>query len=150
MLDSFSGDLTKDAYKDLVLILQHKNDSDTTIMNRPLLLLKGDGKGLYTLIAKNDSLVLCRICGGMMGDPYQAIAIKNGYFTIEHYGGSSWRWTRYFTFKFNVTDQHFYLHRDAGESFHASFPEKVEQHVYNKEMYGKVKFENYRGVTLTE
>ena len=137
ILDSASGNLNKDAYKDLVLILKsnaEENNSDTT---RPLMLLAGAPNGRYTLMARNDHVVLCKACGGIFGDPYQSIAIKNGYFSIEHYGGSNWRWTRIITFKYDIKRKMFLLHRDAGVSFHTSNPDKTENLLYNKASFGK-------------
>ena len=78
-----------------------------------------------------------------MGDPFQGITIKRGYFSVEHYGGSSWRWTKIITFKYDTRTSEFRLHRDAGESFHASAPEKVKITVSRKEEYGKLPFTQY-------
>lgn len=143
LLDSAYGDLNKDAYKDMVLILRNdaeQNNADTT---RPLLLLAGTANGLYNLMERNDHVVLCAGCGGVMGDPYQGITIKGGYFSIEHYGGSSWRWTRIITFKYDSTTKKFKLHRDAGVSFHASEPDKQKETVHNKKDFGKLFFSQF-------
>jgi hypothetical protein len=110
---------------------------------RPLILLAGTNNGSYKVISRNDRVVYCRGCGGVMGDPYQAIVIKNGYFSIEHYGGSGWRWTRIITFKYDSKDTQFKLHRDAGEWFHAAEPEKVKVNIFNKDLYGKQSFAEY-------
>lgn len=143
ILDSTSGDLNKDGIKDLVLILKNnyeKFNSDTT---RPLLLLQGNKIGQYKLIARNDSVVLCMGCGGVFGDPYQGITIKRGFFSIEHFGGSSWRWTRIITFKFDTKSKRFYLHRDAGQSWHTSDPNKTTKNIYNKTDFDNLPFYKY-------
>jgi hypothetical protein len=93
LLDSASGDLNRDSYRDLVLVLKKNREEDSVDVPRPLLLLLGSAAG-YSLAGRNDNVVLCYSCGGVFGDPYQGITIKNGYFSIEHYGGSNWRWTR--------------------------------------------------------
>jgi hypothetical protein len=89
--------------------------------------------------------VLCYNCGGVFGDPYEGLAIKNGYFSVEHYGGSSWRWTRIITFKYHDAKKAWYLHRDAGISYHTSDPDTETESVYNQADYGKLNFEEYIG-----
>ena len=143
ILDSASGNLNKDEYTDLVLILKFNNEDIIEDTARPLLLLAGGQKGWYKLLAKNDSVVLCKDCGGAFGDPYQGITIKNGYFSIEHYGGSSWRWTRIITFKFNAITKQFILHRDAGVSFHTADVDKTTDVILNKNDFGKLPFSKF-------
>ena len=143
ILDSASGDLNRDGVRDLVLILKNNYEKFNTDTTRPLLLLQGNKYGLYKLIARNDSVVLCMGCGGVFGDPYQGISIKNGYFSIEHYGGSGWRWTRIITFKFVAKINQFVLHRDAGFSWHVSDVNKQTEYLFGKDDFNKVFFKNY-------
>jgi hypothetical protein len=143
ILDSSSGDINKDGINDLVLILKNKYENFNTDTTRPLLLLQGNKFGKFKLITRNDSVVLCMGCGGVFGDPYQGISIKNGFFSIEHYGGSGWRWTRIITFKFDIKKQCFYLHRDAGQSWHTSDPNKTTENLFNKNDFGKISFDKY-------
>jgi hypothetical protein len=120
ILDSASGDIDRDGLQDLVVMLRNeyeKQNSDTT---RPLLLLKGNGTGLYALLARNDSVVLC-----------------------HHAGGSSWRWTRTITFSYQEPSKHFVLQNDTGESWHVSDPAKTTATRFNEKEYGKVEFERY-------
>src|ERR1700748_1748297 len=93
LLDSASGDINLDGVNDLVLILRDTVEKMNPDANRPLLLLQGNSNGLYKLVGRNDNVVLCKNCGGIHGDPYEGITIKKGYFSIEHMGGTSWRWT---------------------------------------------------------
>lgn len=143
LLDSASGDINKDGNSDFLIIL--KNDQEETSMDttRPLLLLLGKGNGLYKLEARNDSVVLCRGCGGVFGDPYAGVTVKNNFFSVEHYGGSSWRWTRIITFRYDAKTKQIFLHRDAGESFHVENPEKTKAYAYTKEDYGRLLFSKY-------
>jgi len=143
ILDSASGDLNKDGIKDMVLILKNNYETQNTDTTRPLLLLLGNKSGKYQLLARNDNVVLCMGCGGVFGDPYQGISIKNGYFSIEHYGGSSWRWTRIITFRFNAKTNQFILHRDAGLSWHASDPNQTTEKFFNKKNFGKLPFNQF-------
>ena len=147
-LDTASGDLNLDQYPDMILVLK-KNGEDTTSdvtehpEKRPLLILTGQADNTYTLSARNDNTVYCIDCGGMLGDPFMDIVIKNGYFSIEHYGGSSWQWTRIITFKYSSADNHWYLYKDGGTSFHSSEPEKETTKVRTTKDFGKVPFEKF-------
>jgi len=142
ILDVISGHLNRDSRTDYLLILEEKN-GDTEEQKRPLLILTRRQNGQLKFEARNDNVVYCALCGGMMGDPYMQTVIKNGYFTVEHYGGSSWRWTRLITFKYSKREGKWYLHKDGGVSFHASEPNKVEEKVKTVKDFGKVPFEQF-------
>jgi hypothetical protein len=144
-MDTVYGDLNRDSYRDLVMVLR-QNDEDTITMQstkRPLLLFTGEADGTLKFAARNDNVVYCISCGGVMGDPYQGITIKNGYFSAEHYGGSSWRWTRIITFRYSAKDNTWILHKDGGESFHAAEPEKTETKIATEKDFGRILFEKY-------
>lgn len=148
VLDTASGDLNLDENPDLILVLK-KNGEDTLSAvvdhpeKRPLLILLRNANNELRLETKNDNTVYCIDCGGIMGDPYMGITIKDGYFSVEHYGGSAWRWTRIITYKYSKKDNQWYLHKDGSESFHATDPEKVESKVRTTKDFGKVKFEEF-------
>jgi hypothetical protein len=144
VLDRASGDLNRDSFPDLVLILKNDSESMNYDTTRPLLLLAGDGKGKYRLLARNDHVVLCLGCGGAMGDPYDGITIKRGYFSIEHMGGGNWRWTRIITFRYDAVSGHFILHRDAGSSWYTGDNDhQMTDNVDNKEDFDKLPFEQF-------
>ena len=143
ILDSLSGNLNLDSYPDMLLILKQDGEDSLYDINRPLLILTGQNNNSYKLEAHNDSVVLCRNCGGVFGDPYESSVIKGGYFSIQHYGGSNWRWTRIITFKYIKEKNIFVLHRDAGESYHTSEPDKTTPIISNKKDYGVLSFEKF-------
>jgi hypothetical protein len=144
ILDSISGDINNDKIKDLVLILKHYQEDDNYDTVRPLLLLEGNSLGLYRLMAKNDNVVLCKICGGVFGDPYDGISVNNGTFSIEHYGGSRFRWTRIITFKFDKSSNQFILKSDAGINYdNGNLDKKSEKRLYNKKDFGRLAFSKY-------
>lgn len=150
ILDIATGDLNRDIYPDKLVALdsvETDSASHGSFALRPLLLLTGSAQGRYTIAARNDHTVLCSGCGGMMGDPYQQMVIKNGYFSVEHYGGTGWRWTHIVTFKYRAVDQHWYLHREGGDSFHTSRPEEVETDAKTVQDFGRVRFEQYAGMS---
>ena len=147
-LDTTSGDLNLDAYPDMTLVLKKNGEEMTSDVSehperRPLLLLLGQPGGTYRLAARNNNVVYCIDCGGMMGDPFMDVVIRKGYFSVEHYGGSGWRWTRTITFKYAPADSTWYLHKDGGDSFHAAEPEKVQTTVRTTKDFGQVPFEQY-------
>ncbi len=148
VLDTISGDLNLDEIKDYILVL--KKNEEGSLANvvhdtekRPLLILIRDSNNKLQLVKRNDNTVYCIDCGGIMGDPFMGIKIKNGYFSVEHYGGSAWRWTRIITYKYSKQDNEWFLHKDGSESFHASDPEKVESKIRTTKDFGKVKFEDF-------
>lgn len=145
VLDTMTGDLNRDAYTDMLIILRSTaEDTGYYEHPRPLLILTGNAAGALTLAERNDSVVLCKQCGGAWGDPYDGLAIKNGYFSVEHYGGSNWRWTRIITFRYNEKERTWLLHRDAGVSFTVFEEGGEEEVVHNKENFGKVRFSAYQ------
>jgi hypothetical protein len=148
VLDTASGDLNLDTYKDLILVLR-RNGEDTLSdvvdhpEKRPLLILLRDADSKLALAAKNDNTVYCIDCGGMMGDPYMGLTIKNGYFSVEHYGGSAWRWSRIITYKYSKEKKEWFLHKDGSESFNAGEPEKVKHKTRTTKDFGKVAFADF-------
>ncbi|MCF1716185.1 hypothetical protein L0U88_16205 [Flavihumibacter sp. RY-1] len=148
LLDSATGDLNLDKYPDKLLVLKINgedsmaNDVDHTV-KRPLLILIGQANKSFTLAARNDNAVYCVNCGGMMGDPYMGIVIKKGYFSIEHYGGSAWRWTRIITFKYSTADKNWYLNKDGGVYYHTTEPDKMETNIKTTKEFGKIAFDKF-------
>ena len=157
VLDTKSGDINKDGIDDIILILKKDGEDSTSVVTdhpeaRPLLLLIRSRNDKLTLAARNDSTVYCVNCGGMLGDPYIEIVIKNGYFTIEHYGGSSWRWTRDITYKYSTKDKWWYLHRDGSTYMKMNPSDDPDAEVMIKDgpdeirtekNFGKVRFEDF-------
>jgi uncharacterized protein YecT (DUF1311 family) len=143
ILDVVRGHLNRDTQKDFLLILEERSRDNIEEQKRPLLILTKQSNGQLKFEARNDNVVFCRQCGGAMGDPYTRTVIKNGYFTVEHYGGSAWKWTRLITFKYSKKDNEWYLHKDGGVSFHGSEPDKVEETVKTVNDFGQVPFEEF-------
>lgn len=147
ILDSAYGDLNLDTLPDLVLILKKEGEETSSEPayqpeERPLLILIGENEG-FRLAAQNKRSVYCVNCGGMMGDPYQGMTIKNGYVSVEHYGGSGSRWSRIITYRYDKKEKHWFLHRDGGESFQVSNPDEVETTMRTKEDFGQLRFEEF-------
>ncbi len=148
LLDSASGDLNGDAFTDFLLVLKKPNEEELkndegAVLDRPLLILTGAAGGVLHLAARNNKVVYQVNDGGMMGDPYTGLTIKNGYFSVEYYGGSAWRWSHITTFKWNAAENTWLLFKEGGDSFHALEPEKVKTQVRTQKDFGKVLFENF-------
>jgi len=146
ILDYQFGDLNADGESDVVLILkQIKEDEDSMEeLKRPVVILAKDDNGNLKKVAQNDNIVLCKICGGVFGDPYMGIAIKNNYFSIEHYGGSSERWTLIITFKYDEEKKNWFLHKE-GQEFSSSVDPNFEtkESIRTTKDFGIVAFEKY-------
>lgn len=146
LLDSKSGDLNQDGYTDYVIICKNPNEYEDEEAKRPLMIVHGNPNGTLSLISRNDNIVLCFLCGGVMGDPYTGITIKKNFFSVEHAGGSSDQWTRIITFKYNMDDGNYYLSRDAGETWNTnSKKQKKKLETYSKEQWGNTLFRDYVG-----
>lgn len=148
VLDTVTGDLNSDAHLDLIVVYKQSNEEEISDVvdypgKRLLVIYTGIGEGAFELAARNENVVLCYDCGGIMGDPYRAVVARDGYFTVEHYGGSAWRWTRLITFKYSIQEKRWLLHKDGGESYHASEPENSTSHVKTVQDFGIIPFEKY-------
>jgi len=147
-LNMTKGDLNLDAYPDVIMVLKKIGEEETTDDSehpekRPLLILIGQPDKSYKLAARSENTVYCYKCGGIMGDPFSGITIKKGYFTVEHFGGSAWRWTRFVTYKYSASDKNWYLHKDGHESYHATEPDKGKTTTYTVKDFGKVPFTQF-------
>lgn len=148
VLDAAQGDLNRDARPDWLVVLHRPDEQQTSDVvehptKRPLLLFVGGPGGTYTLAARSDNAVYCVDCGGMMGDPFVGLTIKRGYFTVEHYGGSAQRWTRFVTFRYDAAARTWLLHRDGSERFHALDPEHGTSTATTAKNFGRVLFTKF-------
>jgi hypothetical protein len=152
VLDAAKGDLNRDAVPDWLVVLHRPDEAKTSDVvdhptKRPLLVFVGGAGGTYTLATRSDNAVYCVDCGGMMGDPFMDLVIKKGYFTVEHYGGSAQRWTRFVTFKYDPAARTWLLHRDGHENFDATDPEHGTSTATTAKDFGRVllaKFNIYK------
>lgn len=145
ILDSAVGDLNRDAWADKILVLKKDGEDTTTLidLDRPLLLLLGRPDHRYTLAARNDRVVLRRNEGGVYGDPYAGLTIKRGFFSVEHYGGSSHRWSRIATFNYRPAANTWYLSREGGDSYSVFTPDEVTSEAHTPHDFGQVPFAKY-------
>ncbi|MEQ1678325.1 MAG: hypothetical protein ABL876_16600 [Chitinophagaceae bacterium] len=150
VLDFTIGDLNGDKLTDYVLILKSKGEDSASFDNeeweiaRPvLLLLRQPGGGLKS-VASNTEVVPCRLCGGMMGDPYQALEIRTNEFAISSYGGSSWRWAETVTFRYDKLKKNWYLQTHDITSFQAGDPDNTTTNtIIDRSETGDIAFSKY-------
>lgn len=90
-LDSITGDLNNDGISEKIIISQTL-DSTSLGAKRRISLFKKEGV-TWNLWKESENAILESEAGGMMGDPYQGIAIKKGVLNIYHFGGSRWKWS---------------------------------------------------------
>lgn len=101
-----TGDLNKDGKDDIVLALYDTAENSNMDAARLLVILFRTDAG-YMLKAKSDQLLLCKGCGGVFGDPFNGIDINKNVLTVNHYGGSAWRWS--YISKYRYQNNDFYL-----------------------------------------
>lgn len=146
ILDQYDADLNQDGFKDKILVLTNNSEETTPTgedaPRRSLVILFGNKKG-FTKVVDTDKVVYCKTCGGMMGDPYVRIAVKSPFFTVEHYGGSAWRWKEYLTFKYSKKFSTFLLHKKSHQFFHAASPNKVQTKIQTQKNFGVVKIQDF-------
>ena len=106
VVDSVAGDLDKDSIAELVVVYNMGPENEIDGVPRELIIYK-ICNGKWTEWKKSDQALYGSKDGGMMGDPFGKIEIKNGILLISQDGGSSWKWG--FTDKYRFKDGEFYL-----------------------------------------
>lgn len=106
VVDSISGDLDKDSIAELVVAYNMGPENGLEGVPRELIIYKLKNNK-WTEWKKSDQTLYGSKDGGMMGDPFGGIEIKNGTLVISQNGGSSWKWG--FTDKYRFKNGEFYL-----------------------------------------
>ena len=142
-----TADLDRDGDEDALLVLERlaqTSEDGLEERQRPLLILARQADGNWRVAKRNDRLVMCSDCGGVMGDPFQGVEAGPGTFTVSHYGGSAWRWTEDYRFNWSRRDRAWQLVRVEETSFHTMEPDKVETHVATPPKdFGKIDFADF-------
>ena len=137
------GDLNSDGHEDFILVLEKENPAkdkdDFPVNQRPLLILLRGADGKLTSAKRNERIIMCSQCGGVFGDPFEGVVVGRNTFSIEHYGGSNWRWQFSYKFNYSRIDKTWQLVRVEEVSFHTSDPNKGKTNIYTPPRYfGKI------------
>jgi hypothetical protein len=106
VLDSVYGDLDKDSINELVVAYNIGEESEYEGVPRELVIYKLENNQ-WVEWKKSRQALLGSQDGGMMGDPYEQMIVKNGILIIKESGGSSWKWASVDKYRFQHGE--FYL-----------------------------------------
>lgn len=133
------ADLNGDGREDALLVVESATGKEDDDGQRTLLIAVRQSDGKLKIVKRNEKVVYCRTCGGTMGDPLTEISVKARTITVEHYGGSGWRWGNSFKFAYSRRDDTWQLVRVEEYSFHFSQPDNVKSHSYKPPRdFGKI------------
>lgn len=106
VVDSVTGDLDNDFIAERVVAFNIGPENEYEGVPRELIIYKRKNHQ-WTIWRRSSQALLGSQDGGMMGDPFGELEIKNGILLISQNGGSSWKWG--FTDKYRFQDDEFYL-----------------------------------------
>lgn len=143
-----TADLNGDGRADFILVLDkirtksdERNYDETA---RPLLILARNANGKLTVASRNDSVVYCKYCGGVYGDPFDSIEARRNSFTVNNVGGSSDRWSASFQFNYSRRDQTWQVVRVVESSYNVFKPNKVITKISTPPKdFGKINFADF-------
>lgn len=138
-----AADLNGDGTQDFVLVLEKEkpelDGNDMPVNQRPLLILLRAADGKLGMAKRNERIVMCSKCGGVFGDPFEGVTAGRNTFTVEHYGGSAWRWKFSYKFNYSRIDKTWQLVRAEELSYHTSDPDKVKTRIHTPPKdFGKI------------
>jgi hypothetical protein len=110
------GDLNKDGISDVAVALEGTSTSEEAALRMLIILLTNKDKS-YSISIKAEKAILRTDEGGVMGDPFMGLEIDRGSLLINHCGGSAWRWSNAYRFRFQ--DDGWYLIGATKDWFHA-------------------------------
>lgn len=94
----------------LILEKQPKTPNSEPIRDnqRILMVLQRNIEERWDVAVRNDNLVMCSLCGGMFGDPFQIeeLEVKTGAFTLNFEGGG---WHRTLIFQYDIQRNDWFL-----------------------------------------
>ncbi|MFM2229168.1 MAG: hypothetical protein RL607_426 [Bacteroidota bacterium] len=108
IIASTQGDLNQDGIDELVVAYNTKPEKKENRESIPrTLTIYKKVYAKWEMWKSSMQVLLGSEDGGMMGDPFGAIEIKNGVLWVSQNGGSSWKWG--FTDKYRYQEDDFYL-----------------------------------------
>lgn len=133
-------DLDGNGRNDFLLVVERLTSTSSTESegDRTLLLILTNPDGSLRLAARSEGAIPDPDCGGPFGDCFQGIETKARSFTIETYGGSSWRTSTWCTFAYARRERTWTLARIKISTFHVSTPGNVTDTVFTPRDFGKI------------
>jgi hypothetical protein len=161
ILDSLSGELTGDNFKDLLMIL--KSDGEDTmyypVSKRPFYILTGLPNNEYKLDVKNDNIVYSHDLGGVSkSDPYDNMKLDRDIFYITHSGGmGAFHWQSKIYFQYSPKEKKWCLLKKEmhettldyhyGDTTRNNEPQITvasdSTHIETERDFGKIYFEDF-------
>jgi hypothetical protein len=106
-IKEISGDLNKDSVDEKVVVYNVSDtEDDVEGVDREIIIFKKEN-GNWIIWHRSKTAVGNSKDGGMMGDPFEDMEIKNGVLLITQSGGSSWKWG--YTDKYRFQNNNFEL-----------------------------------------
>lgn len=142
------GNLNMDNQDDVILVLGKNGEDSLSSSENPLkrktLILLGKGKTSYRLIAQNENAVYYYNYDLNFKEALVDVIIKDGTFSIGHYGGFATRWGRDSAFKYDSKTKNWYLIRDEFSSFRADALDGTEKEtILTPKNFGKIVFSDF-------
>ena len=151
LMDYVETDYNGDGNIDIIGVLENENAEinyslpgwdDASKYPRILFAAINTGVGYYKLDFQDVNLVRTRYEGGTFGDPYEPLTAEGNTFTINAFGGSSWKWDESSTFKY--MNGEWYLVYDENRGTHGPMP---VSYIYNNYESG-VGFRGYNDTSI--
>ena len=147
ILHQGATDFNNDGMMDQIIILKAEGEDEDAFAedDRVLMVLEYVDGGGYKLSGKAEHAVMCKGCGGMMGDPVQGVTVDEttpDQFSIPHYGGSRERWSTTLTFGYEADNGRWSLiEKETGvmDTMEPNADEKVEAETH---ALGEIYMEN--------
>jgi len=137
------ADLNGDGLEDFVFVVEIKPSEASSEKEddgkRVLKIALRYSDNSLSVVKVNEKVVHCRKCGGSWGDPFGGLNASKRTFSIEHAGGSSWRWSNSYQFNYSRKDGTWQLVYVEENSYHSSDPNKITNKTYRPpKSFGKI------------
>lgn len=149
VLDEVIGDLNNDGIEDKIFVL-NKIDEEEKYQKygiksvRILQILIGNSNKKYKLAFQSPNLIFPFGSEANFKDCFTKVIIRNGVFSLEHYGGTITRWERITTFKYSSSKENWLLFKDGYLTFSFDRPDKiVSERIKTQKDFGVVKINDF-------